>query len=193
METPGLCCGATLMGACIVIDVPNSEVDRPTSAAQTCRIRVLCLGNDLLGDDSLGWMAAACVRQFAPADVEVLNTSEAGFRLLDYLLDVDRLIVIDTVVTGSAPPGTIYEIRESQLRSPPGGSPHYVGFLEAVTLSKYLGLPVAKEVFILAVEATNCSTMGGDMHPAVRAAIRPLVETVRNRIGAVDRFGASHC
>ena len=167
-----------------MISTSNSGVDRSGSAAQQCDTRVLCLGNDLLGDDSLGSMVAAHLRQFAPANVEVLSIPETGFHLLDYTLNVRRLIVVDTVVTGSAPPGTIYEFRDTDLKSPPGGSPHYIGLYEPLTVARHLCLPAAEEVLILAVEATNCSTVGEDMHPAVVAAIPVLIKMVQARIGA---------
>ena len=143
-------------------------------------MRVLCLGNDLLGDDSLGSMVAEHVRQFAPPEVEVVGTPEAGFHLLDYVLNTRRLVVIDTVRTGTAPPGTIYVFRDGDLKALPGGSPHYVGLYEVLALSRRLGLPVAEEVIILAVEAADCTTLGGEMHPAVRAAIPVLIRIVRD-------------
>ena len=167
-----------------MISTSNSGVDRLGSAAHKCGTRVLCLGNDLLGDDSLGSMVATHVRQFAPTNVEVLSTPETGFHLLDYALNVRRLIVVDTVVTGSATPGTIYEFRDTDLKSPPGGSPHYVGLFEALAVAAHLCLPVPEEVLILAVEATNCSTVGEDMHPAVVAAIPILIRMVRDRMSA---------
>lgn len=161
----------------------DSRVDRSASAAQKCVIRVLCLGNDLLGDDSLGSVVAAHVRQFAPANVEVLSTPETGFHLMDYALDVSRLIVVDTVMTGSAPPGTIYESSGTDLKSPPGGSPHYVGLLEALAVARYLGLPAAEQVLILAVEAEDSVIVGGKMHPAVVAAVPVLIKMVRDNVG----------
>jgi hydrogenase maturation protease len=167
-----------------VTKTPNSEMAPPNPAAQRWSTRVLCLGNDLIGDDSLGSIVEAHVRQLAAEDVEVVSTPETGFHLLDYLLNTTRLIVVDTVVTGSAPPGTIYEFRDTDLKSLPGGSPHYVGLFEALTVARHLRLPAAEQVLILAVEATDCSTVGEDMHPAVVAAIPGLIKMVRDRIGA---------
>lgn len=143
-------------------------------------MRVLCLGNDLLADDSLGSVVAEQVRQFAPAEVKVLSTPETGFHLLDYVLDTRRLVVIDTVLTGTAPAGTIYVLHDRELKAAPGGSPHYVGLSEALALARRLGLPVAEEVIVLAVEAADCSTLGGEMHPAVCAAVPALVNMVRD-------------
>jgi hydrogenase maturation protease len=142
-------------------------------------MRVLCLGNDLLADDSLGSVVAEQFRQFAPPDVEVVSTPESGFHLLDYVLNIQRLIVVDTVLTGAAPPGTIYAFHDHELKAVPGGSPHYVGLNETLALARLLGLPVAEEIVFLAVEAADCSTLGGGMHPAVLAAIPPLINMVR--------------
>ena len=143
-------------------------------------MRVLCLGNDLLSDDSLGSMVAEHIRQFAPPEVEVLSTPEAGFHLLDYVLNARRLVVIDTVRTSTAPAGTIHVFRDGDLKVVPGGSPHYVGLYEVLALARLLGLPVAEEVVVLAVEAADCTTVGGEMHPAVRAAIPALIRMVRD-------------
>lgn len=158
--------------------VANPEAS--TISGTQVAIRVLCLGNDLLADDSFGSLVAERIWQFAPPDVEVTATPEAGFHLLDYVLDVQRLIVVDTVMTGTASPGTIHEFRESDLETLPGGSPHYVGLHETLALARCLHLPVAEEVIFLAVEASDCSTVGGAMHPAVRAAIPSVVRRVRD-------------
>lgn len=153
-----------------------------TAETREITVRVLCLGNELFADDSLGNAVAEHIREFATPDVEVISTPESGFHLLDYVLNVRRLVVVDTVVTGTSPPGTVYAFKDHELKAVPGGSPHYVGLYETLALARQLGLPVAKEVAILAVEAANRSTLGGLMHPAVLAAIPPLVNMVRDML-----------
>ena len=144
------------------------------------RTRVLCLGNELLADDSLGSLVAERILEFAPEDVEVVSTAESGFHLLDYVLGIRRLLVVDTVMTGASPPGTIYKFHDDELKTVPGGSPHYVGLCETLALARQLRLPVAEEVVFLAVEAADCSTIGGSMHSAVQAALPQLVDVVRD-------------
>jgi hydrogenase maturation protease len=158
---------------------PSSEL---STATETVTMRVLCLGNDLLADDSLGSVVAEHIRQFAPGDVEVISTPEAGFHLLDYVLNVHRLVVVDTVVTGTAPPGMIYAFHDHELKAVSGGSPHYVGLHETLALARQLGLPVAEAVSFLAVEAADCSTLGGEMDQAVLAAVPVLVDMVRDMV-----------
>jgi hydrogenase maturation protease len=147
-------------------------------------VRVLCLGNELLADDCLGYIVADRLRPFASPQAEIVSTSESGFHLLDYLLGVHRLIVLDTIQTGAATPGTIYQFRENDLQSVPGGSPHYIGLFETLALARLLGLPVAEEISILAVETADCLTVGGELHPEVRAAIPILTAMVCDWIHA---------
>ena len=74
-------------------------------------------------------------------------------------------------------------VREEDVAGPPGGSPHFIGLFETLALGSALGLRVPAEVTIIAVEAFDCLTLGGPMHPAVAAAIPRVVELVRYLIG----------
>jgi hydrogenase maturation protease len=142
-------------------------------------LRVLCLGNDILADDRFGLKVAEQLRQLALHGVEIVEAATSGFDLLDYTLDTPCLIVVDTVQTGKADPGTIYELREGDLLVPKGNSPHYIGLFEALAAGRKLNLPVAPEMVILAVEAFDCLTIGGQMHHAVEGAIPVVVNRIQ--------------
>lgn len=150
------------------------------------RVRVLCLGNDLLADDALGFRVARALRRElgtgGRSNVDILETPESGFALLDHLQGVRRLVVIDTVVTGRATPGTIYMIEEDEdedWKAAPGTSAHYVGLFEALRAGRAMSLPVAEEVVILAVEAADVVSVGGSMTEAVEAALPAVVSQVQ--------------
>ena len=150
------------------------------------RVRVLCLGNDLLADDALGFRVAHALRRElgtgGRSNVDILETPESGFALLDHLQGVRRLVVIDTVVTGRATPGTIYMIEEDEdedWKAAPGTSAHYVGLFEALRAGRAMSLPVAEEVVILAVEAADVVSVGGSMTEAVEAALPAVVSQVQ--------------
>jgi hydrogenase maturation protease len=144
--------------------------------------RVLCLGNDILADDALGLEVAVDLRDRLPPSAEVVSSMESGFRLLDHALDVPCLVVVDTIETREAEPGTIHVLREADLSNVPGSSPHYLGLLEILEVGRRLREPVAEDVTIVAVEAADCRTVGGTMHPAVRAAIPQVVDLVASLI-----------
>ena len=164
------------------------------------RVRVLGLGNEILADDALGILAAReLAKLFPPAEVEVIESSQSGLHLLDYVTGVDRLLVIDTVETGRAAPGEILVVREEDVRSAPGEilvvreedvrsapgtAAHGTGLFDALALARQLGFPVPEDVVILAVEAADCLTLGGPMHPAVAAALPQVVERAQALIAA---------
>ena len=151
----------------------------------TTRIRVLGLGNEILADDALGILAAReLAKSFLPDEVEVIESSESGLHLLDRVTNVTRLVVIDSVQTGRVAPGTILEVREQDVRAAPGASAHGTGLFDALALARKLGFPVPTEVVILAVEAADCLTLGGPMHPAVAAALPKVVEQAKALIAA---------
>jgi len=150
-------------------------------------VRVLCLGNDLLADDAFGLLVARQLRAQLPG-IEVVETMESGFRLLDYTLGAASLLVIDTVLTGKARPGTVHVLSEAEFASAPGGSPHYLGLFETLALGRRLGLPVPSEVVILAVEAADCLTIGGAIDPAVQAALPVVVDLARKLINGESVF-----
>lgn len=146
--------------------------------------RLLGLGNDILGDDAFGILVAREAGQvLSPTEVEVVTSYLSGLHLLDSLLDCTRLIVVDTIVTGRAEPGTIYVLREKELPGARAACPHGVGLFDALALARKLGLPAPGEVTIIAVEAADCLTVGGEMHEAVRAAIPKAVELILETAG----------
>lgn len=138
--------------------------------------RVLCLGNELLADDAFGLAVGRQVREFAP---DVVCSEESGLSLLDHVQNVARLLVVDTIITGQAPPGTIHQFGWEGIETAAGTSPHYLGLFDTLRLGRQLGLPVPTEVRILAVEAADCTTLGGPMHPAVAEAVAEVTAIVR--------------
>ncbi len=164
--------------------------------------RVLCLGNELISDDGVGIVAArALIGRLAlagtPADpkdavdpaltvrafalprvgrVELVETALTGMYLLDAVVGASRLIIIDSVVTGAADPGTVLELKESDLDGPRGSSPHYIGILETLDVARALGLEVPADLVIVAVEAGDYWTVGGGMTELVEAAVPEVVD-----------------
>ena len=153
------------------------------SARSDFSARLLCLGNDVLADDAMGLRVAETLRGRLPASVDVVSSMESGLRLLDHLVGVPRVIVIDAVETGAAPPGTIFVLREEDISYSPGPSGHYMGLFETLALGKKLDMPVAHDVLIIAVEAGDCRTLGGKMTPAVERAIPEVARRIVEMVG----------
>jgi len=142
------------------------------------RIRLLGLGNELLADDAFGVLVAREVERLIPRQIEVVCSSAAGLNLMDDLLGTSRLVVVDTIITGAARPGTIHVFSGDQPAAAPGIAPHFLGLFEVLALGRQLHLDVPEEAMVVAVEAWDCTTIGGVMHPDVRAAITEVVNLV---------------
>jgi len=162
----------------------NHLSPRLPSADEGVRLRVLCLGNDSLADDALGPEVARQLQQYGAPDVEIVDTPASGLSLLEHMLDAEHLVVVDTIQTAGGSVGTVRQFHDRDMRTPQGGSPHYVGIFEALKMARQLGLPVADDVLIVAVEAADCLTFGGAMCEAVRAAIPEVVRKVAAAIAA---------
>jgi hydrogenase maturation protease len=152
------------------------------ASAGTARTRVLGLGNDLLADDALGVLVARELRRRHGASLDVIDTIETGFGLLDHLLDCDRMVVVDAIRTGVDPPGTVSVLGEGDVEAVPGSSPHTVGLFETLEAGRAMGLPVPRELVIIAVEAHDCTTVGGPMHPAVEGALGRVTSLVEGLV-----------
>ena len=145
---------------------------------ETDVVRLLGLGNEILADDAFGILVAQEVERRFPGRIEVAHSSAAGFDLMDHLLGASRLLVVDTIVTGQAKPGAISVFTADQIQPAPGGSPHFLGLFEVLAVGRKLHLDVPKETIVIAVEASDCTTVGGPIHPDVQSAIPAVVELV---------------
>ena len=160
-----------------------------------CAVRLLGLGNELLADDAFGILVAREVerrralwgRRFrlpTVAAADIVCSSASGFHLLDQVLGTRRLVVVDTLATRAGVPGTIHVFRaDSHAGGAGGAAPHFVGRFEVLSVAASRVLPVPEEVTIIGVEAADCVTVGGAMHPDVRAAVRKAADIAEAMLG----------
>jgi len=143
------------------------------------RTLIVGLGNDLLADDAVGILAARQLSdQITDERTDIVESGAHGLALLDLFIGYDRAILVDALVTGKHPPGTLVEIPAATLQSVPNPSPHFAGIPEMIALAEKLGLAYPDEFHILGVEVADPFTLGGDLHPAVRDALPKLCRRV---------------
>jgi len=138
---------------------------------------VLGVGNDLLGDDAIGLLAAAELERKLPKTIDVKRSRSAGLYLIDDLLDYDDAIVIDSIVGEN--PGKVREMRIHEMHPAIVPSPHYLGLPEALAMAESSGLKVPKRLRILAIEMGRTQRIGAEPSPKVLTAIPEVVHLVR--------------
>jgi hydrogenase maturation protease len=119
---------------------------------------VLGLGNPILTDDAVGIRIAEELKQGIPA-LDVIGTSEAGVALLEYVVGYDKLVIIDSIMTGKGKPGELYKLGREDLKSVSAlSSSHGVDIATALTLGERLGYAMPANVSIYAVEISDNTT-----------------------------------
>lgn len=171
---------------------PAGTAPGPESPARATL--VLGLGNDVLCDDAIGLHVARALRErLADATgVDVRETTEMGLALLDFMVGYQRVVLVDSIQTGTAPPGFVHEIQHHDLKTLPARTPHFLGVGETLALGRMLGLPMPERVTILAVEVADPFTLGSEMSPALRLGLSGIVDRVLAVIGSDAGKPANH-
>ena len=143
---------------------------------------VLGLGNDLLGDDAVGLMAARLLSSTVSPHADVLQSNLSGIALLDLFEGRDQVIILDAMQSGCYPPGSVVELTAEDFRSFPCPSPHFTGLPELISIAEELDMRFPRQVHILAVEIREACTIGGSMSKEVADAIPEIVNCVQRRL-----------
>ncbi len=158
---------------------------------------VVGLGNPLLADDGVGWrVAQALIARLAEdpllaadpacAGVEVDHLAVGGLSLMERLVGYRRAVLVDAMVTGQHPPGTV---RRFTIADVPGreathlDSAHDASLATALAAGRSLGADLPTEIVIVAVEAVRVDEFGETLTPAVEAAIPAALDAVLAAIG----------
>jgi hydrogenase maturation protease len=104
---------------------------------------------------------------------------------LDVLAGRRKVVVIDAIA-GSSAPGTVLRLSPADLapQHAPGFSLHEVGFFEALTMARQLGI-APQEVVILGVKPHDVSC-GLDLSPETARLVPRIIELVRAEIEQQD-------
>lgn len=150
------------------------------------RTLVLGLGNELATDDAVGVLVARRVREHVAGAADVVESSASGMALIEIFAGYDRAIVIDSILTGRKPPGTITELGLDDVGRVIAPSLHHAGLPEMAAAADRLGLQFPVETRVLAVEVLDPYTLGGALSEPVAAAIDGLARRVRAQIESWD-------
>ena len=157
-------------------------------------ILVLCLGNEVLSDDRFGAEIADLLRgdDFGP-DVEVLFVSEAGFTLVDLLANRRSVLIIDTILTGTAAPGTLHYFPVGKLTPSKNlVNSHQINLPTALEFGRRMGYAMPDDIQVLAVEAQDVTTLSERLTEPVAKALDETALRVRSWVEGKRKRSQEH-
>ena len=146
---------------------------------------ILCLGNELISDDGFGPEIARKLSFEGDLleHADVVFAPVAGFHLIDLLADREKVLIVDTIRTGKAAPGTIYSFPAGEL-TPSFNltTSHQISLPIALELGRRFGAKMPRVLDLIAVEAEDLETLSEELSPPVRAAIGKALDLIKEWI-----------
>lgn len=149
-------------------------------------VLLIGLGNSLYSDDGAGPRAAQRAALLVNREkVDVVESSAAGFRLLDLMAGRRAVIIVDALVTGHVCAGEIVRIdfRGSPEACGDGAAvagEHQMSLDDLLVRGKTMGLEMPEVVEIYGIEALDLSP-GERLSPPVEAALPAAAGLVARR------------
>lgn len=158
---------------------------------------IIGLGNPILGDDGVGWRVAERVerriqtdilpddRPDIGRDIRVECSGAGGLSLMERLIGCSRAIVIDAIVTGTRPPGTV---TTSPLDDLPTwvksytASSHDVTLKDALEIARRLNVKTPERVDVVAIEISPTYTFSEQLSERVCLAVPAAEQMVMDII-----------
>ncbi|MEO0266623.1 MAG: hydrogenase maturation protease [candidate division WOR-3 bacterium] len=144
---------------------------------------MLGLGNSLRKDDRIGlYLIEKLKDKFKNKDIDFLATEEMGFSLLDIISGYEKLIIIDSILTGEKEVGFIHEIKIEDLLEGNLRSSHYAGIPDLYILSKKLNILFPEKILILAIEVRDPFEIKEDFSEELKEKIFEIERKVEEKI-----------
>ncbi|OPZ24220.1 MAG: hydrogenase 1 maturation protease [Lentisphaerae bacterium ADurb.BinA184] len=145
------------------------------------RTLILALGNPILSDDAAGWEIADRLRPrlHGRCDIVIEKESSASLDLIPRLGGFDRLLILDAIQLGQAPPGTLYRFTLEDFASTIRySSAHDLNFASAFALGRQMGYAIPADIRIYAVEVVELRRFAEGCTPPVRNAIPGIADAI---------------
>ncbi|HMK47366.1 MAG TPA: hydrogenase maturation protease [Methanocella sp.] len=148
------------------------------------KIKVLGIGNILVGDDGFGpRVLEELGKKQIPPNVELIDAGVGGMAILSWIEDADKIIIVDSVQTGNEPVGTVYRFTDKEM--PPSDmfmlSLHDLNLIDTINIGRVVQKMPA-EIIIYGVEVIRLTEFTREMSPEVETAVTEVADLVMEEI-----------
>ncbi len=160
----------------------SSSPSKPPDKSAT--VLLLSMGNDIMGDDGAGFVAAQMLKEKFAGKVDFIETIETGLSLLDLIAGYERVLLLDTIVMDHHDPGAILEFSPDDFSKVPGPSSHYLSLPVIIELANRLAIDFPKEINILAINIRQPAAFSRELTPTIQRAtpeyVKAAAQILRN-------------
>jgi hydrogenase maturation protease len=147
-------------------------------------IKVLGIGNILVGDDGFGPRVIEELRKRPlPENVELIDAGVGGMAILSWIEGADKIVIVDSVQTNDEPAGTVYRFTDKEL--PPSDmfmlSLHDLNLVDTINIGRMVQ-KMPEEIVIYGVEVRRVIEFTMEMSPEVEAAVAEVADLVMEEI-----------
>lgn len=147
---------------------------------------ILALGNPILSDDRVAHEVADRLAERLHSSChkpnmqyDIIKSSAATMDIIPKLAGHDRLVIVDAVQLGSAPPGTVHRFSLADLASTVRpSSPHDINFATALQMGKEWGYHIPADIRIYGIEVKELLRFSQSCTAEVAKKLDEIVEQV---------------
>jgi len=141
---------------------------------------LLGIGSPIVCDDGLGFKVVEEVKAMNLPDLDTDQQSVSGLDLIEIMMDYKKVVVVDAIVTGKYPAGTVMLLEPDDFKNAlHGTNPHEVNIHMAIELGRRLSPErMPKEIHFVAVEVNDVWTVTDRMTEEVERAVPAAVQAV---------------
>jgi hydrogenase maturation protease len=145
------------------------------------RILIIGIGNLLLGDEGIGIHVIQHLQQDPELqNIDILDGGTGGFRLLNFFLDHDLVVIMDAALDQKAP-GTVTRLEPKYTSDYPRTLvAHDIGLKDILDALELMEKKPKIVLFTVSIAKLDRVTL--DLSPTIRDAILPAAEKVKNYI-----------
>lgn len=156
----------------------------------TAKTTIIGIGNPLLSDDAVGILTIRRLREILAEreDIVLQELYTGGIRLMEAMSEFRRAWVVDAMVTGTVPPGTLRRFSPADfVATRHAASSHDTDLATALETARLLGIRLPREVTIWGVEAAEVNLFGETLTPAVAMAVPRVISGILDELPIVGR------
>ena len=146
---------------------------------------LLGIGSPIVCDDGLGFRVVEEVKAMGLPDLDVDQQSVSGLDLIEIMMDYKRVVVVDAIITGRYPAGTVMVLEPEDFKSAlHGTNPHEVNIHMAIELGRRLSPErMPRDIRFVAMEVKDVWTVSDALTEDVERAVPLAVRTVLELLG----------